>query len=97
MIGWGRRIKSWVVKDKGVTKKLTCRYNYFSILVFFKLILSKQWFIVGEKRSEDREITSQQAQKFLAGKSPFNFFEQYGLLILLALIFLVFAPLGMFK
>lgn len=96
IFGWGKKFKSWEIKIAGQNKKLTCVYSYLSVFVFFRLITNKRWFVLGEKRSEDQELTSDQAKKFFVKIPPFNIFEQYGLLILFGLIFLCFG-LGLFK
>lgn len=65
--GWGTKSKSW---NMGNGYTLTCQYKYFHIWFVLRFITKKRWFIQGDKRSEDREVTYQQLKKLMPDGVP---------------------------
>lgn len=91
--GWGTKNKTWSFKSSGEEKRLVCKYKYISVMVIFKLIVKKEWYILSDKRSEDMKISIEQVKKLFPNKVPsLGWWESYGLLILIGLIWFI----GMF-
>jgi len=65
--GWGTKSKRWDM-DNGYM--LICQYRYFHIWFILRFITKKRWFIQGDKRSEDREITFEQVKQLMPNGVP---------------------------
>lgn len=84
LFGWGTKSKQWTIHDNQL---LLCRWRYFS-LFFFPLAFNKTWYILGEKRNDEREIGPLEAEQLLGGDRSIGLWNQYGLLFLLGTGFL---------
>lgn len=65
--GWGTKSKRW---DLGNGNTLLCIYKYFHLYFVLRFVTSKRWFIQGEMRSNDRELTYEQVKQLLPGGAP---------------------------
>ena len=65
--GSGTKTRSWDMQN-GYT--LICVYRYFHIWFVIRFITGKRWFIQGDKRSEDKELTEQEVKDLLVGGAP---------------------------
>jgi len=65
--GWGTKHKSW---DLGNGYTLICAYKYFHIWFILRFITSKRWFLQGENRFEDKELTFEQVKKLVPQGMP---------------------------
>lgn len=65
--GWGTKTKSW---DLGNGYKLVCVYKYFHLYFIIRFVTSKKWYLQGENRSEDRQLTHEQVQELLPAGAP---------------------------
>jgi hypothetical protein len=65
--GWGTKQKSW---DLGNGYTLLCVYRYFHIWIVIRFITRKNWYIQGDRRSEDRELTYEQVKQLIPSGAP---------------------------
>lgn len=80
LIGWGKKSKEWSF-ESGLT--LVASWSYFS-LVFCPVSRSTRWYIIGDKRSEDLEITKQQFDEMFPDDPPkVPLWDRYGLWMML--------------
>jgi hypothetical protein len=64
--GWGTKHKYWDLEDG---RSLLCVYKYTHLMFVIRFITSKRWFLQGERRSEDRELSADEVYKML-GELP---------------------------
>lgn len=80
-LGWGKKSKEWQL-DSG--EALVASWSYFS-LFFCPVSRSTRWFIVGDRRSQDQEITLQQLEQMFPEDPPkVPLWDRYGLWMILA-------------
>ncbi len=78
IFGWGKKTRKWPM-DNG--KELVVTWSYFSLNFLSGLAWSIRWYIVGDNRSEDREITYDEVKKLFPENTPcLSRLERYGLL-----------------
>jgi len=65
--GWGTMHKSWHLGN-GYT--ITCVYKYFHLWFVLRFVTEKKWYLQGDSRSEDRELTKEQVQKLIPTGLP---------------------------
>ena len=78
MFGWGTSSKTWNLADG---RQIVYRYSYFHIVYLFRISHSERWFLVGDNRSNDREISFEEASRLIPHTRPrLNLWLRYGLL-----------------
>lgn len=77
LFGWGTSSKTWNIVNG---QQIMATWHYFN-LFFFPIASNIRWHFIADKRSEDREITYQEAEQ-LSGISNLNIgrWQQYGLM-----------------
>ena len=65
--GSGTRSKYW---DVGNGLFVVCVYRYAHILFVIRWITSKKWYLQGDRRSEDRELTADEVEQFINEYQP---------------------------
>lgn len=53
--GWGSSRKQWHL---GNGYYLLCTYDYAHFMFILRLTTNKKWFIIGNNRADDRQLTS---------------------------------------
>lgn len=91
MFGWGTRQKSWALADG---QQLLLVYKYFHLFFIFRVASDQKWFLIGNDRREDREISVEQVRVLFPANTPsLNLWERYSLFLLIAAsIVLAFLP-----
>lgn len=64
--GWGRKTKTWVIKD---SQQLVAMWNYFSIF-WCPTAFNVKWHLLNENRSEDKVLTEDEVSKLLGVDAP---------------------------
>ncbi|MES2088058.1 MAG: hypothetical protein V4467_03650 [Patescibacteria group bacterium] len=76
IFGWGKKSRRWPI---GEGKELVATWSYFS-LNFVALAWAIHWYVIGENRSEDREVTYDEVKALFPQNTPhLTSLEQYGL------------------
>lgn len=65
--GWRRKTKRW---DLGNGYQLVCAYKYFHLYFILRFITQKKWYLIGDSRSEDRELTKEEVGQLLPDGVP---------------------------
>jgi hypothetical protein len=78
IFGWGKKTRKWPMGDG---KELVATWSYFSFNFLPGLAWSVRWYIVGDSRSEDREVTYDEVKSLFPQNTPsLSYLERYGLL-----------------
>lgn len=81
--GWGKKSKEW---DIGNGQHAVLVWNYFHIF-WCPVAWGGKWYIVGDKRSEDREISQDEIRQYFPHGAPKpNVWQRFGLLIVASLL-----------
>jgi len=68
MFGYERKEKTW---DLGDGRVLVCTYGVSHFYFLLRWIENKQWFVIGDRRSEDQQLSKEQvAEIFHPGAVP---------------------------
>ncbi len=77
--GWGSSSERWGLGDGNT---LVFAYRYVSLMFIFRLAYKKQWFVVGDQRSADLELSRSELEQRYGQDLPGpGIWSQYGLLI----------------
>jgi hypothetical protein len=60
--GWATKNKTW---DLGNGYSLLCATRYFHLYYILRFTTSKRYFLMGDRRSEDRELSREDAANLL--------------------------------
>jgi hypothetical protein len=86
VFGWGQKSKEWPL-DNG--RFLVASWSYVSFLLC-PVSRSTRWFIVGDKRSEDHELSKQQLeQMFPEGRPQVPLWSRYGFWMVFGSLFVI--------
>lgn len=88
--GWGTKTKQWKIGDK----VLVLSYQYFHLFFFFTGTAGYTWQLLGDKRSEDKELTKEELEELkvhLMYEHTFEptWWEKYSLLLLIGFFVLI--------
>jgi hypothetical protein len=87
--GWGKSSKQWQKMVNGEAKILICSYNYFSLFFFLTIAFNAKWFLAGENRSEDKQLTYTEVKKLFPEKTPrLGIWKRFSLLIVITSLIL---------
>lgn len=76
--GWGTKSKTW---DIGNGQSVIVAWNYFHFFACPIITSRVTWHLVGDVRSEDRQITKEEAMRLAGGKElDIGAWSRYGLL-----------------
>lgn len=64
--GWGTKSLTWSLPDE---KQLFCRFRYFHIF-FCPAVTQANWYILGDSRAQDREITYDEVKRLFPQNPP---------------------------
>ncbi|MDB5195102.1 MAG: hypothetical protein JWO84_286 [Parcubacteria group bacterium] len=86
--GSGTKSREWPLSDG---KTLVLKYKYVE-LFFCPISMKRKWYVIGDKRSEDVEISKEAAYRLLpTGTKPdVPFWDLYGGYFLLVLLIALF-------
>jgi hypothetical protein len=85
--GYTTKENSWHIEQNGEKKNLIRRYQYNHIYFIFRWVKKVQWFLVGDNRNEDREITKEEAKKLLPNENlSINLYDRFSWILFPALI-----------
>ncbi|MSU55075.1 MAG: hypothetical protein EXS46_00870 [Candidatus Taylorbacteria bacterium] len=85
IFGSGTKTRQWTLSD-GRVLVLVWRYSHF---FFCPIAHHLSWHVLGDKRSEDKKISREEAINLMSGVIPEpSFWEMRGGYVLTALIFL---------
>jgi hypothetical protein len=65
--GWRRKTRKW---DLGNGYQLVCAYKYLHIYFILRFITQKKWYLIGDSRAEDRELTKEEVGQLLPDGMP---------------------------
>jgi len=65
--GYGTKTKYW---DVGNGYFVVCVFRYAHFMFVIRSITSKKWYVQGERRSEDRELTDAEIDQFYEEYDP---------------------------
>ncbi len=92
--GWGNNSEQWPLTDGNT---LVFAYKYVSLMFIFKLAYKKKWFVVGDNRSEDTEVTRPDLELRYGPDLPMpGVWSQWGLLITVGVLVLLSIVLNVF-
>ncbi len=82
--GWGKSTDNWPLADGNT---VVCSYSYFSLMFIFQVMFNKKWYVMGDQRSLDREMTRAELEAAYGEDVPKpGIWRQYGLLLTIAAI-----------
>ena len=83
--GWGKKSQDWPVKYS--IQRVRAEWSYFYLVIFF-LSFDTKWFILGDKRSDDRKVTYEEVlQRFPNETFKISWWSRRSLLLLIVLLF----------
>lgn len=84
----GTRVKQWPMPQLGDTTFLVLRYSYFAIMFIFSFTWGDEWYLISDKRSEDRKLTKPEVDALFQPNKPPNIslWEQFSLVGVAALL-----------
>jgi hypothetical protein len=65
--GWMTKRKAWSLADGN---SLICVYKYFHLWFILRFITSRRWFVQGQDRANDRELTIEEVSALLNNEMP---------------------------
>src|ERR1700686_2455834 len=84
--GWGTRVQKWILNEH---QTLVASWKYFHIF-WFPAAGTIHWTIIGDVRSEDREITYEEVKRLVPLNPPrISIWKRFGLFFLLAALVLL--------
>ncbi len=85
--GWGKSSQQWQLADGNT---MVMAYSYVSLMFIFKLAYGKKWYLTGDQRSMDREMSRAELESAYGEDLPKpGLWSQYGLLLTAALIVVI--------
>ena len=83
----GTRVKQWSLPQLGDTTNLVLRYSYFSLMFILSFTWGDEWYLISDKRSEDRKLTKPEVDALFQPDKPpgVSLWEQFSLVAALVL------------
>jgi Mg-chelatase subunit ChlD len=95
---WGQSHKQFHTTHKDEPKKLLLTYSYFKLFFIFPLVWNLKWFLLSDRRSEDKQIDYSDVVKLYSpNKAPaLSIWNRFGLLIAIAIVLFLFSVEALF-
>lgn len=65
--GWKTKTLAW---DIGNGKHVVCVYRYEHLMFIIRWVSKKEWYLQGDKRSDDQVLTKEQVNEIFGGEIP---------------------------
>jgi hypothetical protein len=95
-LGFGTSSRTWELDKEGHITQLVCKYNYFAPFFFFPVSWGETWYLLGDKRSEDKEIPYSEVKALVPHGTPkLDIWTKWGLFLALGFFVLLITALVM--